>query len=100
MIIPKVITSFKNIPPHIIPKIGKKYATVEVLTAPIFSIKYTYPKKARPVDMPPNHNADNKAFEDGISEGKLKTVIGIIINELNTIDHPTKTNLLVEAEYF
>ena len=30
----------------------------------------------------------------------LKKVIGIISSELNTIDHPTKTNLSVDAEYF
>jgi hypothetical protein len=34
----KVTCSFKKIFPQIIPNTGRKYATVEVLTAPIFSI--------------------------------------------------------------
>ena len=50
--------------------------------------------------MPPSHNAESKALYEGISDGKLKKVIGIISSELNTIDHPTKTNLSVDAEYF
>jgi hypothetical protein len=41
IIIPSVIISSANKAPHIIPNIGKKYATVDVLTAPIFSIRYT-----------------------------------------------------------
>ena len=53
-----------------IPKTGKKYATVDVLTAPIFSINLTYPKKAKPVETPPNHATDKKASDDGISGGK------------------------------
>ena len=36
-----VIISPKNIAPQIIPKTGRKYATVEVLTAPILSINLT-----------------------------------------------------------
>ena len=39
IIIPIDMTSFKKIAPYIIPNIGKKYATVEVLTARIFSIR-------------------------------------------------------------
>ena len=50
--------------------------------------------------MPPNQNAESIAEYDGISDGKLNKVIGIITNALNTIDHPTKTNLLVAEEYF
>ena len=46
MIIVGVITSSKNIAPQIMPKTGRKYATVEVFTAPILSINLTYPMKA------------------------------------------------------
>ena len=54
-----------------IPKTGKKYATVDVLTAPIFSISLTYPKKAKPVETPPNHATDKKA-SDAVSYTHLR----------------------------
>ena len=83
-----------------IPKTGKKYATVDVLTAPIFSINLTYPKKAKPVETPPNHATDKKASDEGISDGKKNNVTGIIIKALKIIDQPINTSLLVFAEFF
>ena len=82
------------------PNIGRKYATVEVFTAPIFSIRYTYPKNANQVEIDPSQAAAVKAFIDGIWVGKLSSVNGIIIKALKTIDHPIKTNLSVCCEYF
>ena len=67
---------------------------------PIFSIKYTYPKKANPVDIEPSHVADNNALVDGICAGRFSNVKGIIIKQLKIIDQPMRTILSVFSEYF
>ena len=70
MIIVDVITSSKKIAPQIIPKTGRKYATVEVFTAPILSISLTYPIKPRPVEIAPNQTADDIAATQGNDDGR------------------------------
>ena len=70
MIMVDVITSSKNIDPQIIPKTGRKYATVDVFTAPILSINHTYPIKPKPVEMAPSQIADEIAAAEGIDSGR------------------------------
>ena len=70
MTIVDVITSSRNIAPQIIPKTGRKYATVEVFTAPILSINLTYPIKPKPVEIAPSHIADEIAAAQGTTVGR------------------------------
>lgn len=70
MVIVDVITSSKKIAPQIIPKTGRKYATVEVFTAPILSISLTYPIKPRPVEIAPSQIADDIAAAEGNDDGR------------------------------
>ena len=86
--------------PQITPKIGIKYATVDVFTAPIFSIKRIYPKKANPVEINANHNTENIVWVDGNCEGKLNRENGIKIKEAKMSDQPIKTTAFVLKAYF
>ena len=70
MTIVGVISSSKNIAPQTMPNTGRKYATVEVFTAPILSINLTYPIKPKPVEIAPSQIADEIAAADGIDSGR------------------------------
>ena len=104
MIQPTIIknetNSSRKIFPQIIPNTGKKYATVEVFTAPTFSISLTYPMNERPVETIPNHNMERIASLDGNESGIEKAENGISKIVPITRDQPINTNLFIDTQYF
>ena len=104
MIQPTIIknetNSSRKIFPQIIPNTGKKYATVEVFTAPTFSISLTYPINERPVETIPSHNMERIASLDGNESGIEKAENGISKIVPITRDQPINTNLFIDTQYF
>jgi hypothetical protein len=93
-------SSSRKILPQIIPNTGRKYATVDVFTAPTFSMRRTYPINDKPVETTPSQRTDKIALFDGKDVGRLNKEIGKSKIVPNINDQPISTILLIFIQYF